>query len=79
VERKRLKLLEQTYEAEINAALCGHKLRMMQTKSALAEALVKEGFLAKCQVVESGVTIEGYELTHAGRMAYCASVDQGRS
>lgn len=71
MDSKRMKLLERAYEAEINAALGGHQLHMMQTKAALAETMVEEGYLAKCKVTVSGATVEGYELTHAGRMAYC--------
>lgn len=71
MDSKRMKLLERAYAAEINAALGGHPLHMMQTKSALAEAMVEEGYLAKCKATALGATFEGYELTHVGRMAYC--------
>lgn len=59
MDSKRLKLLERAYESEISAALFGCGLHMMQTKAALAEAMVKEG----------------YELTHVGRMAYCMTCE----
>ena len=75
MDSKRLKLLERAYEAEINAALGGHALHMMQTKAALAETLVEEGYLAKCKVTVFGATVEGYELTHVGRMAYCMTCE----
>ena len=71
MDSKRLKLLELAYAAEINAALSGHGLHMMQTKAALAETMVEEGYLAKCKAKISGATVQGYELTHVGRMAYC--------
>lgn len=71
MDSKRLKLLEWAYAAEVNAALGGRPLHMMQTKAALAETMVEEGYLAKCKVKVSGATVEGYELTHVGRMAYC--------
>lgn len=70
MDSKRLKLLERAFEAEVEGAL-NQGLHMMQTKSALAETMVEEGLLAKVRVKESGVTIEGYELTHVGRMTYC--------
>lgn len=75
MDNKRLKLLERAYEAEITAALSGHGLHMMQTKAALAETMVEEGYLAKCKETVSGVTIEGYELTDVGRMAFCMECD----
>ena len=71
MDSKRMKLLERAYTAEVNSALAGHRLHMMQTKSALAETMVEEGYLAKCKVKVSGATVEGYELTHVGRMTYC--------
>lgn len=71
MDSKRLNLLERAFEAELNAALNGHGLHLMQTKSALAGKLVDEGYLAKCKVVLSGTSIEGYELSESGRMAYC--------
>ncbi|GIK74441.1 MAG: hypothetical protein BroJett021_34290 [Chloroflexota bacterium] len=74
MDKKRLKLLERAYEAEVNAAF-NHGLHIIQTKAALAEVMVEEGYLAKCQVKVSGVTIEGYELTHLGRMTYCMSCE----
>ena len=76
MDSKRLKLLERAYAAEINAAFSGNGLHMMQTKAALAETLVEEGYLAKCKATVSGATFEGYELTHVGRMAYCMECGQ---
>lgn len=76
MDDKRLKLLELAYGAEVDAALGGHNLHMMQTKSALAETMVEEGYLARFKTKLSGVTIEGYELTHVGRIAYCINNDE---
>lgn len=76
MDKKRLALLEKAYEAEVSAALEGHWLHMMQTKAALAETMVEEGYLAKCKVSVSGATAEGYELTHVGRMAYCMTCEE---
>lgn len=75
MDSKRLKLLERAYEAEINAALVGHRLHMMQTKAVLAKTMVEEGYLAECKVTVSGATVEGYELTHVGRMVYCMTCE----
>jgi hypothetical protein len=71
MDKKRLALLGKAYETEVNAALAGHGLHMMQTKAALAETMVEEGYLAKCKATVSGATVAGYELTHVGRMTYC--------
>lgn len=75
MNKKDLALLERAYAAEIGAALEGAP-RPMQTRAvARAEALVADGLLTKCVESWRGVRIEGYELTHAGRFAYCASCD----
>jgi hypothetical protein len=75
MDSKRLKLLERAYGAKIDAALMGHGLHMMQTKAALAKTMVKEGYLVACKATVSGATVEGYELTHVGRMAYCMTCE----
>lgn len=75
MDKKRLRLLEKAFDSEVHAALHGSQLHMMQTKSALAETMVEEGLLAKCKIQISGVTVEGYELTHVGRMSYCMTCD----
>lgn len=75
MDSKRLKLLERAYGAEIDAAMIGHGLHMMQTNAALAKTMVEEGYLAECKVTVSGTTIEGYELTHVGRLAYCMTCE----
>ena len=46
----------------------------MHTKAARADALVADGMLSKCVQFWRGIKIEGYELTHAGRFAYCATL-----
>lgn len=76
MDSKRLKLLERAFEAEVSAGRNKHHLHMMQTRAALAETLVDEGLLAKCKVHLSGVTVEGYELTHLGRMSYCMTCEE---
>ncbi len=75
VNKKDMALLERAFEAEIGAALEG-KPRLMQTKAtARADALVVDGLLTKCVEFWRGIKIEGYELTHAGRFAYCAACE----
>ena len=71
-------LLEKAFAAEIAGALTKSP-RLMQTRSKLAEELVTEGLLEKVSERFGGgifgVTLEGYKLTHAGRLLYCASCD----
>jgi hypothetical protein len=75
--KKRLALLERAFSCEIEAAL-DKTPHVMQTRSIkAADALVAEGLLAKRSIKwGAGVfamTIEGYELTHAGRLIYCST------
>ena len=69
-------LLEKAFSAEIEGAM-NKCPRLMQTKSKLAVKMVDEGLLTR--VTENFgrppfvVRLEGYELTHAGRLLYCLS------
>ena len=72
--KQELNLLERAFAAEIGAAIEGAP-RLVVTKSNVAAALVSDGLLAKCVEVWRGIKFEGYELTHAGRFAYCATCD----
>jgi hypothetical protein len=75
MNKKDLRLLERAFECEIGAALEGSP-RLMQTKAtACADALVADGLLHKCVEFWRGIKIEGYELTHAGRLTYCATCE----
>jgi len=49
---------------------------LMQTEQTeLADKMVADGLLRKAEITLPGgpfpVRVEGYELTHAGRLAYC--------
>lgn len=73
--RAELDLLERAFESEIEGALTGG-LHLIQSKSKVAKKLVADGLLANVSVKMRGrfpVTFSGYELTHAGRIAYCAT------
>ena len=74
MDKRELALLERAYAAEVNAAL-SKVPRVLQTKSKLADKLVADGLLRKAEEIYRGsvfaVRLEGYELTEAGRMAYC--------
>ena len=73
MDKDELKLLENAYAAEIEAALSKSGLYMMQTKATKrADALVADGLLRKVRETFAGrYTVEGYALTEAGRLAYC--------
>lgn len=76
MNKKDLALLERAFEAEINAAIEGSPRPMQTRATARASALVADGLLAKCVEVWRGIKIEGYELTHAGRFAYCLTCEK---
>lgn len=72
---RELDILERCFVAEITSALEGGP-HVHQTRSKVAKSLADDGFLRENTVVLGGqfpVTITGYELTHAGRFAYCSS------
>ena len=78
MNKQELAILERAFASEINAAMQGSPL-VIQTKSKVAAKLAEEGFLIR--VTESfgsgwpKVQIEGYALTHAGRIAYCMTCE----
>lgn len=77
MDKREMALLERAYSAEVSAALGKSGMNLMQTKSKLAEKLVEEGFLRKRSIRMHGpwpCTVDGYELTEAGRLAYCLGV-----
>lgn len=76
MNKKKYLLLEKAFSQEINASLNNWPIHLIQTKSKVAEQMVEEGYLAKRTMFVSGATIEGYELTHFGRMTYCMSCDE---
>lgn len=74
MNKKELAVLEKAFDAEVRDALRGEGFGLIQTRSKLAVELVEKGMLQKKTVKLGGrfpVTVEGYELTHAGRIAYC--------
>lgn len=68
-----LAILEKAYEAEIDGALSSHGIHLFQTKSKVAAKLAAEGYLTFTYTMFQGVKISGYELTHLGRLTYCAT------
>ena len=75
MNKKEIALLERAYTAEVEAALSKSRVHVMQTKAkTLADKLVSDGLLMAASVHTPGpwpCTVEGYELTEAGRLAYC--------
>ena len=73
MNKKELKLLERAFAQEVESALNGG-LHIIQTRSDLAKKLVDDGLLREAEITLSGslpVIVKGYELTEAGRLAYC--------
>jgi len=76
MKKTELAMLEKAYSAETDAALERSVCHLMQTKSKVADKLVEEGLLRRAEIKISGplaCTIQGYELTDAGRLTYCLS------
>jgi hypothetical protein len=74
MKKTELAILEKAYAAEVDAAFSTHGIHLLQTKSKVAAMLAEEGYLHFTSMKFQGVTISGYELTHLGRITYCASV-----
>ena len=69
LSKRTLAALEQVFAAEING-------RMLQSKARIYPALAAQGYVEQVtDVLGAGtrfpVTVTGYVLTHAGRIAYC--------
>lgn len=70
-----LKILENTFAAEVDGAINKHS-GLFQTKNNLAKQLVEDGYLEEVTEILPGrfpVKITGYALTHLGRITYCLS------
>ena len=75
MNNKQLDILGKAFECEVNGALTG-STGIFQSKSKVAEKLCTDGYLIKSERQPKGILpimIRGYELTHAGRFAYCDS------
>lgn len=79
MNKQQISILERAYVAEVNGALSGSGLDILQTKSKVAAKLAEEGYLEKVEhIINEGVItiyIKGYRLTHLGRMTYCATCE----
>ena len=78
MNKREFAMLEKAFEAEVNGALSRSGLSMIQTTSKTAEKLVADGLLKRADRLIGGihpVQVSGFELTHAGRLLYCAMCD----
>ena len=64
-----MQMLEKVWLAEVENRL------PFQTKSKVAQKLVDDGMLQPDVTTISGIKIEGFALTHAGRFTYCNSCE----
>ena len=64
--KQHLKALEKVFAAEIECRL------PFQSKAAVYNELRLDGMVEHVTVKMGIVRVEGYELTHRGRIAYCA-------
>lgn len=78
MNKRELNLLERVFESEITAALTRSGLHLYQTRSKIAKKLERDGLLCERRTLLPGrfpVEVVGYELTHAGRIAYCLTCE----
>ncbi|WP_313327734.1 hypothetical protein [Enterobacter oligotrophicus] len=72
MNKKELAILEKAWMAEID-----NDIPIIQTKSKIAAQLAEEGYLKLKEFTLGGaipVVIRGYQITHAGILAYCLSL-----
>lgn len=70
MNKRQLQALEKVFSAEINNRL------PFQSKAKVYRGLYMDGYLDLMKLTLGGawpVVISGYQLTHAGRIAYCDS------
>jgi hypothetical protein len=66
ISKQHFKALEKVFAAEIEGCL------PFQSKAAVYNELRLDGMVEAVSVKMGICRVDGYELTHAGRMAYCA-------
>ncbi|WP_342859339.1 hypothetical protein [Enterobacter kobei] len=72
MNKKQIAILEKSWMAEID-----NDIPIIQTKSKIAAQLAEEGYLEWKELTLGGafpVVIRGYQITHAGILAYCLSI-----
>jgi hypothetical protein len=76
-KRKHMKLLEDMFGEELHQAMSGNGMPF-QTRAKAIQALADHGYVAPHVVKLGGrfpVTVTGWQLTHLGRMTYCATCE----
>ena len=78
MNKAELTLLEKLFEREVEAALNKWPSHLLQTRSKVAAKLAEDGYLQTRRIQLPGdrlgpIVVEGYELTHFGRLTYCAT------
>lgn len=81
MKKAHLIALEKLFAYEVNRALDPTAIGLpMQSKAKVFTELERDGMVERAQrTVPSRfgpITVRGWELTHAGRFAYCASTDE---
>lgn len=72
MNKKQIFILEKAWMAEID-----NDIPIIQSKSKIAAQLAEEGYLEWKEVTLGGaipIIIRGYQITHAGILAYCLSL-----
>ena len=75
MNKAELAMLESVWVAEVNNLLPYQPSSRAKKQKEIAEKLVTEGFLEHDKTIMSGVRVEGYALTHAGRFYYCSNCE----
>jgi hypothetical protein len=76
MNKQQLDILERAFSAEIDSAVEGTGLGLIQTRSKVAKQLAKDGYLQEVEYTLPGrfpVVVKGYVQTLAGNFAYCQS------
>ncbi|EMC7876530.1 hypothetical protein VLI38_002165 [Enterobacter roggenkampii] len=72
MNKKQISILEKAWMAEID-----NDIPIIQSKSKIAAQLADEGYLEWKEATLGGaipIVIRGYQITHAGILAYCLSL-----
>ncbi len=76
MKKAQLAALEKVFSHEIDRAVTAHPHQIpFQSKAKVFKELAADGYLeaASAKVGVFPFTVTGWELTHAGRLAYCMS------
>lgn len=74
LNKKQLAILERAWETDIAHALKEIPYPIFQSKSKVVQQLADDGYLRFVQIADRVFRFKGYQITHLGIMAYCASM-----